>query len=309
GSDHAELAALAVKHARDARGVAHLVLPDEVQVQPSDAPAGMPDGRLSDRRVRPDVAALDRAAALVRDARRPVLIVGHGARSAAASVRALAERLGAPVLTTFKAKGLVPDTHPLGAGVLGRSGTPVASWLMNESDLLVVVGASFANHTGVAPYKPIVQIDDDHAAIGRFHAVAAPVLGDAVLTLTALLAELGDTSAEDQRADVAARWALWRNEKARRVADDRGRGVSAAAVFDALSRHLPADAVVTVDVGNHAYSLGRYLESKGQPVLMSGYLGSIGFGYPAALGAWAAVDGSRPVVAVTGDGGFGQYAM
>ena len=106
---------------------------------------------------------------------------------------------------------------------------------------------------------------------------------------------------------MAARWAIWRAEKARRAADDRGRGVSAAAVFDALSRHLPADAVVTVDVGNHAYSLGRYLESKGQPVLMSGYLGSIGFGYPAALGAWAAAPG-RPVVAVTGDGGFGQYA-
>jgi len=106
---------------------------------------------------------------------------------------------------------------------------------------------------------------------------------------------------------VAARWAIWRAEKARRVADDRGRGVGAAAVFAALSQHLPEDAVVTVDVGNHAYSLGRYLESKGQPVLMSGYLGSIGFGYPAALGAWAAAPG-RPVVAVTGDGGFGQYA-
>jgi len=78
-------------------------------------------------------------------------------------------------------------------------------------------------------------------------------------------------------------------------------------VFDALSRHPPENAVVTVDVGNHAYSLGRYLESAGQPVLMSGYLGSIGFGYPAALGAWAA-DPSRPVVAVTGDGGFAQYA-
>jgi thiamine pyrophosphate-dependent acetolactate synthase large subunit-like protein len=83
--------------------------------------------------------------------------------------------------------------------------------------------------------------------------------------------------------------------------------VSAAAVFAALSEHLPADAVVAVDVGNHAYSLGRYLESKGQPILMSGYLGSIGFGYPAAIGAWAA-EPDRPIVAVTGDGGFGQYA-
>src|SRR5262249_5978012 len=152
--------------------------------------------------------------------------------------------------------------------------------------------------------------DDDPAAIGRFHAVAQPVLGDARLTLTALSGLLdahGPTTATDQRADVAARWAIWRTEKARRVADDRGAGVPAAAVFDALSRPLPADAVVTVDVGNHAYSLGRYLESAGQPVLMSGYLGSIGFGYPAALGAWAAAPG-RPIVAVTGDGGFGQYA-
>jgi thiamine pyrophosphate-dependent acetolactate synthase large subunit-like protein len=178
---------------------------------------------------------------------------------------------------------------------------------MNESDLLIVVGASFSNHTGIAAYKNIVQIDDSPAAIGRFDPVTAGVVGDAELTLAALLDGLGQIRTEDQCGDVAARWAIWRAEKARRAADDRGRGVPAAAVFDALSRHLPADAVVTVDVGNHAYSLGRYLESKGQPVLMSGYLGSIGFGYPAALGAWAAAPG-RPIVAVTGDGGFGQYA-
>src|SRR3954454_19975831 len=81
-----------------------------------------------------------------------------------------------------------------------------------------------------------------------------------------------------------------------------------SAMFAELSEHLPADAVVAVDVGNHAYSFGRYFESAGQPVLMSGYLGSIGFGYPAAMGAWAAAP-NRPIVAVTGDGGFGQYAM
>ena len=310
GSDPAELAALAVKHAVDRRGVAHLVFPDEVQVRPSDIAAATPVGRIGSRRTRPTEDALAAAADALRAASRPVIIVGHGARPARAEVIALAERLGAPVLTTFKAKGLVPDTHPLGAGVLGRSGTPVASWLMNESDLLVVVGASFSNHTGIASYKPIVQLDDEPSAIGRFHAVTYPVLADTALgvaALTAALGPAGDCAAEDQTADVAARWALWRAEKRRRVEDDRGHGVGAAAVFAALSDALPEDAVVTVDVGNHAYSLGRYLESKGQPVLMSGYLGSIGFGYPAALGAWAAAP-DRPVVAVTGDGGFGQYA-
>ena len=308
GSDHAELAALAVKHAVDQRGVAHLVLPDEVQELASDAPAASPAGRASVGRTGPAAAEIEAAARLLTAAERPVFVVGHGARPARAELLALAERLGAPVLTTFKAKGLVPDTHPLGAGVLGRSGTPVASWLMNESDLLVVVGASFSNHTGIASYKPIVQIDDRPQAIGRFHPVTVPILADAGPALSALSAAVFAPAAADQRGDVAARWELWRAEKARRSVDDRGRGVAAAAVFDALSTHLPEDAVVAVDVGNHAYSLGRYLESKGQPVLMSGYLGSIGFGYPAAMGAWAAAP-DRPIVAVTGDGGFGQYAM
>ncbi|MEP6814254.1 MAG: thiamine pyrophosphate-binding protein, partial [Marmoricola sp.] len=168
GSDHAELAALAVKHALDQRGVAHLVFPDEVQVQPSAAEAVAAGGRSTNRRIRPEEAALAAAAAAVRTARRPVVVAGHGARGAQAALVRFAEQLNAPVLTTFKAKGIVPDTHPLGAGVLGRSGTPVASWLMNESDLLVVVGASFSNHTGIASYKPIVQIDDEPGAIGRF---------------------------------------------------------------------------------------------------------------------------------------------
>ena len=81
--------------------------------------------------------------ALIGASRRPVLIAGHGARHATGQLRALAERLSAAVLTTFKAKGLILDTHPLGAGVLGCSRTPVASWLMNEADLLIAVGASF----------------------------------------------------------------------------------------------------------------------------------------------------------------------
>ena len=310
-SNHAELTGIAVKHALDRRGVAHLVLPDEVQVQASDDPASGPTGRLGRRRQPPDPAQLADAMRLVDASQRPVMIVGHGAREARSAVTALADHLGAPVLTTFKAKGLVPDSHPLAAGVLGRSGTPVASWLMNESDLVVAVGVSFSNHTGVADYKPIVQVDDSPDSIGRFHAVATPVLGDAGVVLRQL--REGTKPAVDkpggdrQRQDVAARWAIWREEKARRRREDRGRGVNASAVFESLGRHLPADAVICVDVGNHAYSLGRYLESAGQPVLMSGYLGSIGFGYPAAMGAWAA-EPSRPVVAVTGDGGVGQYA-
>ena len=122
GSDHAELTTLACKQAIVGRQVSHLVLPDEVQVLPApDAAASGPNGRVADDEVVPPAAALDAALDLLAGARRPVIVVGHGARRDMDAVVALADLLGAPVLTTFKAKGLISDHHPLGCGVLGRS--------------------------------------------------------------------------------------------------------------------------------------------------------------------------------------------
>jgi pyruvate oxidase len=311
GSDHAEMVNLAAKTALVERDVAHLVIPDEVQlVSAGEAPAGTPTGRMGDRAVAPPEAALTPALEAIAQAQRPLIIVGKGARHAMAEIMDLAERIGAPVATTFKAKGQVSDHHPLGCGVLGRSGTPIASWFMNESDMVVVFGASFSNHTGIADYKPTVQIDHDPMALGRFHGVEFPVLGDVGVTASALATELeGHSACVDHRPEVAERWAIWRAEKDSRLGDDRGEGVASAAVFAALSRHAPADAVICVDVGNNTYSFGRYFEVERQSVLMSGYLGSIGFGFAAAMGAWAAVGDTRKVIGISGDGGFGQYAM
>jgi thiamine pyrophosphate-dependent acetolactate synthase large subunit-like protein len=255
------------------------------------------------------------AAALQRlkDARRPVIVVGYGAVGRMDQVVRLAEKLKAPVLTTFKAKGQIPDDHPLAAGVLGRSGTPVASWCMNETDLLLVFGASFSNHTGISPKKPIIQVDFDAMTLGKFHAVDLPVLGEIGLTAEWLWRALpDDTGSVDQRTELAERWRIWREEKAARRTRERGRGLNSANLFEQLSQLVPADAVLPVDVGNNTYSFGRYFECRGQRVLMSGYLGSIGFAFPAAMGAWAATQADpayrgRKVVSVSGDGGFGQY--
>ena len=314
-SKHAELVNLACKSAVLNRGVSHLIFPDEVQTQPAaeGARAGSPDGRLASRAIAPPEDALAAATERLAAARRPVFIVGHGARFDMPAIQGLAERLGAPVITTFKAKGLVSDRHPLGCGVLGRSGTPIASWFMNESDLLVVLGASFSNHTGITPKKPAIQVDFDPMALGKFHAVDVPVWGEIAATVEALGRRLERTAALDMRSEVAARWEIWRAEKERRRGDDRGRGVNSAAIFESLTRLVPEDAILPVDVGNNTYSFGRYFECTRQAVLMSGYLGSIGFALPAALGAWAATQEDDPrwrgrkVVSISGDGGFGQY--
>ncbi len=314
-SKHAELVNLACKSAILNRGVSHLTFPDEVQTMPAgDAPAGGPDGRVTAREISPPAESLDRAVTLLEGSKRPTIIVGHGARFEMPAVIALAERLNAPVLTTFKAKGLIADDHPLGCGVLGRSGTPIASWFMNESDCLLVFGASFSNHTGITPKKPTIQVDFDPMMLGKFHAVDVPVWGEIGVTAGLLLERLaGKTDTIDTRDEVAERWRIWRAEKERRVADDHGHGVNSAAIFAAMTRQVPDDAILAVDVGNNTYSFGRYFECKQQAVLMSGYLGSIGFSLPAALGAWAATQEDDPrfrgrqVVSVSGDGGFGQY--
>ncbi len=307
GSRHAELMSLALKHAIDERNVAHLVFPDEVQVLPADGiEPQAPTGRLAEREISPPAAVLDRALEMLAAAKRPVIIVGHGAKGQMESVIALAEKLGAPVVTTFKGKGLISDHHPLGCGVLGRSGTPVASWFMNESDLLLVFGASFSNHTGITEKKPIIHVDFDPLALGRKHAVDLPVFGHIGMTANLLSAVLVQPATDDRKSEIAERWRLWREEKTSRMQDELGNGVSSATVFDSMTRLVPTNAVIAVDVGNNTYSFGRYFECTDQSVLMSGYLGSIGFGYPAAIGAWAAAP-DRPIIAVTGDGGFAQY--
>jgi thiamine pyrophosphate-dependent acetolactate synthase large subunit-like protein/nitrite reductase/ring-hydroxylating ferredoxin subunit len=306
-----ELAALAVKHAVVNRDVAHLIFPDEVQeLDGLDEPPERPRaGRVAAAEIAPPEADLQRAIDMLNAAERPVIIVGNGARPFRKAVVALAERIDAPVITTFKAKGLVPDSHPLACGVLGRSGTPVGSAVMARSDCLLVLGASFSNHTGIATYVPTIQVDTDRMTLGKFHPVEVPLWGDIGRTLAILHDRLAPAERPQQRDVIARRTERWREEKRRRAAlvDGAGR-MHPAAVFEALGVAAPEDAVIAVDVGNNAYAFGHYFECKpGQDVLMSGYLGSIGFGFPAAMGAWAAAGSTRKVIAVTGDGGFGQY--
>ena len=306
-----DLMALALKHAIVDRSVGHLILPDEVQELEglADAPRRPRSGRLVDSRIEPGRREVGRAVEMLSLASYPVIVAGNGARGYREDVIRLAEKLDAPVVTTFRAKGLIGDDHPLACGTLGRSGTRVAAATMSSADVLLVLGASFSNHTGISEKKTTIQVDADRLTLGKFHPVDLPILSD----IGAFLAEVGerfeDCDRAEARSDVAKRWREWRLEKERRASlkDERG-WMHPARVFEVLGRLTPDDAVITVDVGNNTYAFGHYFESKGgQDVLMSGYLGSIGFALPAAMGAFAATTGSRPIISISGDGGLGQY--
>ena len=226
--------------------------------------------------------------------------MGHGAYGARDQIVAFAEKIGAPVVTTFKAEGLVPDSHLLGAGVLGRYGSPIASCFMNEADVLVAFGASFSNQTGIAMKDNIIQVDYDRLQLDKLHAVKVPVRGDIRAFCEAATNHIhANPDAEDQKGELADRWHMWRDEKHRRLAEEHCQGIHSFAVFDALGELVPDDTIFAVDVGNNTYSFGRYLETKGtQRVLISGYLGSIGFSFTASMGAWEATQASRTSSAI-----------
>ena len=310
-----ELMALAIKHAVVKRDVSHLIFPDEVAFAPGSDPRPKTahEGRISAARIRPPQGQLDEAAGAIEEARLVTIILGHGAKDFKDEIIKLAEMIEAPVITTFKAKGFIADDHPLACGVLGRSGTIVGSTMMGRADVLLVFGASFSNHTGISQTKKTIQVDSDRMTLGKFHPVDIPLWGDIGVTCEALCAALeGSNCAETRhyvRREIAGRWQLWRDEKAHRARESDEGGINSARLFAEMSAVLPEEAVIAVDVGNNTYSFGRYFETKrGQECLMSGYLGSIGFGFPAAIGAAVAAP-DRPIWAIAGDGGFGQYAM
>ena len=307
---HAELMSLAIKSSIIKRDVSHITFPDEVQIVPIEdtEQAQTPENRITSFNIAPPKEMFEKAKQMILNSKRPAIIVGHGARFHSKAILEFAESLNCPVITTFKGKGIVSDHHPLGCGVLGRSGTPIASWFMNEADLLIVLGASFSNHTGITPKKPIIQVDYDPMALSKFHKVDCALWGEINVTVSQLKSDLkGKTSTLNLQNEIAERWSIWKEEKASRMNDNQNDGISSIAVFEAMNKVTPKNAVITVDVGNNAYSFGRYFEATNQSVLMSGYLGSIGFALPAAMGAWAAVQNTRPVWSVSGDGGLGQY--
>lgn len=310
-----DLMALAIKHAMVNRDVAHLIFPDEVAfsegLQPR--PETPIHGRVSTTKITPPQEQLDEAINAIKEAKLVTIIMGRGANEFKDEIIQLAETIEAPVITTFKAKGQIADDHPLACGVLGRSGTIVGSTMMGRADVLLVFGASFSNHTGISATKKIIQVDFDRMMLGKFHPVDIPLWGDIGVTCKMIGEALeGATYAYSRdyvRREIAGRWKLWREEKALRASESDENGVNSALLFREMSAVVPEDSVLSVDVGNNTYSFGRYFESKaGQECLMSGYLGSIGFAFPAAIGASVAAP-DRPIWAVAGDGGFGQYAM
>jgi thiamine pyrophosphate-dependent acetolactate synthase large subunit-like protein len=276
----------------------HLEIPLDVLLETGEvAPALLPARPAAV----PDGATLAAAAARLADAVRPVLVVGGGARAAAEQVRRMAERLGAPTVTTANGKGVLPEDHPLalGAGVH----LPAVRDLVTEADVVLAVGTELAPSDlweGPLPLEGrLVRIDVDPVGSLVNATPAVALVGDAAATLDALLDALPDEGAPGPAA--AERAASWRARK-----DDQARaeGAEWLPIVQQLGAALPRDAIVAGDSAMVCYygALANLATSRPGSFLYPTGFGTLGYGLPAAIGAKVAAP-EAPVVALLGDGG------
>ncbi|WP_210479502.1 thiamine pyrophosphate-requiring protein [Naasia sp. SYSU D00948] len=255
--------------------------------------------------VRPTDDDLDRAAAVLNAGRKVALLVGQGARSAQQEVLDVAERLGAGIATSLLGKPYVDETLPYVAGTMGHLGTTASAALLGECDTLLIVGS---NDPWTEFYPPpgaarAVQIDLDGRNIGNRYPIEVGLVGDAAVTLPALLDRLEhrtDRSWREHVEDEVQRWGRIAATRAQVPADP----VNPELVLRELSGRLPGDAQVALDVGSVVYWYARQLTlPPGVPAHVSGTLASMGCGLPYGIAAKLARP-ERPVVVLAGDGGM-----
>jgi len=261
-------------------------------------------------RPEPEDITVERAARAIAAAKRPVIVAGGGVRisSAVAEVVALAEKLSIPVATSVNGKGTILDGHPLSVGVVGSYSARCANQVVAEADLVIYIGSHTGDqvtHNWTIPSvgTPVVQIDIDPAEIGRSYAGAIGVVGDAKMAVTKLITALNAKRANEswlQRTQLLV--SAWHDEiEPLRQSD--AVPIRPERLCKELSDALPENAVLVADTGYASIWTATmvHLNHPGQTYLRAA--GSLGWAFPAALGAKCAAP-DRPVICFTGDGGF-----
>ncbi len=259
----------------------------------------------------PHPLQVEKAADLLAKAKRPVLWGGGGVilSNAAEPFRKIAELLMAPVVTSLIGKGAFPENHPLALGPIGMHGTAEANKLVLETDCLLAVGVRFSdrstgNYSEFCPDAKIIHIDVDPSEIGKNKKVDMPIVGDARLTLTGIYEALtrrvvqkGKGSPWLQRVEVV-------REELKNTSNADTSGLTTVLAIKKIRELLPANGILATEVGKHQmFASLNYKVIEPRTWITSTGLGTMGFGFPAAIGAKVAKPGV-PVVDLAGDGSF-----
>ena len=284
-----------------------------IDIQNQEVEAVFPD-EVNMRGYHPSVRGndkqLDHVAEAIGLARQPVIVAGGGVflSDAREELRAFAESLGIPVVTTMMGLSLLPSNHPLNMGMIGSHGNPCANKALAKADLLIMIGTRVADRAIIAPAEihrrmPSIHIDVDPAEIGKNLQPELPLVGNAKVILRQLMEREihmdcieWRTQLQEKRIEELHREYPWREES-----------VTPGRLLRALGKKLQADAAVCVDVGQNQLWSCKNLWLKDTRFLTSGGLGTMGYSLPAAVGVKIAQP-ERQTVVICGDGSF-QMSM
>jgi acetolactate synthase-1/2/3 large subunit len=266
-------------------------------------------------RSRPDYTKVVQAAAILVNSERPIMVAGNGAMISQAwnEVLEIATLMSMPVATTLSSKGIIPENHPLSIGVVGAYGSKLANRLLEDTDLVLYVGCATGDIATDGWTLPrlgtkVIQIDIEPSELGRNYVTEVPLFGDAKLGLQDLITALKELQAgmkgtrTNQIQQFAKEWMDIRNAEMSSDAVP----IRPPRVIKEIRSSTKPDDILVADTGFMAGWTGVYYNTQvvGRTYLRS--TGSLGWAFPAALGASLAVPGRR-VVCVTGDGGIGYH--
>ena len=299
-----------------------LDVPMDVQAESAEVVLPQPDEREARGRIRPAADEVERAATMLRGAARPVIVAGGGAILSEAwdEVRALAERLGAPVVTTWNGKGAIDETHELAGLTIGDTASTCGNTLAASADVIVSVGNRFTDWSassyrkGVTfsiPPAKLIQLDIDPREIGKNYPVAVPLVGDAKASLADLLQALGPGGgarvyrSTDYFQEIARLKRAWFEQVEEKSGSDADPATMARAIRE-IQSNTHDDAIVVTGAGlPQGMVKQRWVTRRARTHLTSGSFSTMGFTLPAAIGAQLA-HSDRQVLAICGDGDFLQ---
>ena len=298
-----------------------LDLPMDVQAEAADVVIPDPDEREARHGPRAAEQDVERAAALLRTTRRPVIVAGGGVILAAAwaELTTLAERLGAPVVTTWQGKGAIDETHELNAWSIGDTASTCGNELAASADVLIAVGCRFTDWSasswrkGVTfsiPPAKLIHLDIDPREIGKNYPVEVGLLGDAKATLEDLLEALGPATVGHYRSsayfeEIQAKKATWEELKRKKERSSLTPMTQARAIFE-IQQATGPDAIVVTGAGlPQSIVKQNWVTRLPRTHITSGGFSTMGFTVPGAIGAALGQPG-RQVIGIAGDGDFLQ---
>ena len=296
------LATLAIKHALLDQGVAHIGIPNDVQKLPYDAEIQPFEGRMPNMAYGQEEWLIEKAAKVIDQAERPVVLAGFGSRGQGTKLLKLASKISAPIISTFRAKGIVDDSEPLYVGCHGGLGTTAAGELMDKTDLIVAIGSSFSDLSQI-PKKLTVQIDINPLMIARRYPVEVSLLGNSAVLIPKLTEKVAQKDNIRYLDEVTRLKLKWQNLLEKEV-NSNLKPIRPQYIIKVLNEKISDNAVISLDVGENCWWFGRNFQMKrSQKMVMSGTLATMGFGLPGALAAALAYP-DRQIICLTGDGGL-----